>query len=387
MDSEPDTPGPSINFISESDHPQAPELEADEEEFDELNSDLDEEDPGPSIERIPGESLLPSLRLESIIKVPPEGVTGKLALSKEGLFILSVATEEFIKRLGQGGHRQASVEQRNVVNYRDLAATTRQYQEFMFLQETIPTPVSLAEAIQLREAHAKEMLEDDPALATAATLSSTAGTAASTSKAKTKKSTANGKDKQYRNSSISRGTSQRDYDESSTSLGPGHTSQTSTSTRGGRDSGWTRWSNGQNSAADPELAVAPHRNGSSSSAHPATTGVNGHTPTLPRAGEAEAPATQHPSLRQPSVSSPWGSGLLDSSVSRPAESAAPSRPSNHAVNGSPARPPTSTASGFGEPPTAESASTTTRGSGGSSSTSLSLVAQNPGRTIYSQTKP
>ena len=62
-----------------------------------------------------------------------------------------------------------------------VAASTQQYQEFMFLRgkyrfvspvisadlvlDTIPAPITLAEAIQLRQAKEKEILEDDPALA------------------------------------------------------------------------------------------------------------------------------------------------------------------------------------------------------------------------------
>jgi hypothetical protein len=63
-DSVPPSKAPSVV----SDHPQALDLDPEEEELDELNSDLDD-DAGPGIERIPGESLLPSLRLESIIQV------------------------------------------------------------------------------------------------------------------------------------------------------------------------------------------------------------------------------------------------------------------------------------------------------------------------------
>lgn len=63
-----------------------------------------------------------------------------------------------------------------------VAASTHQYQEFMFLKgmpvtplhrnfaintyiDTIPTPISLADAMQLRVNKEKERLEDDPALA------------------------------------------------------------------------------------------------------------------------------------------------------------------------------------------------------------------------------
>jgi hypothetical protein len=269
---------------------------------------------------------------------------GSLALSKEGLFILSVATvcfllfplrqpcstrviqqEEFIKRLAQGGHRQASAERRTSVNYRDmgasppsspqpfltfLAATTQQYQEFMFLQgwrlcsneissysslkETMPSPVSLSEALQLRELHEKEMLEDDPALAAPTTYSSTAGYTPSTSKPKAKSRAANGKDKQNRHGSSSRAHSQVrwDYEDTPASNGHSHAAATaSTSTRGGRESGWTRWPNGQNFiAVDP---AGPQHNGFTSLAHQRPgpmPSANGHTPAPPQPRDAENPA-------------------------------------------------------------------------------------------------
>lgn len=107
---------PSSSFL-----PFAEPIEVDteaEDEVDQLDSDSEAEDhalgtsskkTGSSREtdRPPGQSLLPALRLESIIKadgtehfhlsqmrilIPSSGGTGSLALSKEGLFILSVAT-------------------------------------------------------------------------------------------------------------------------------------------------------------------------------------------------------------------------------------------------------------------------------------------------------
>ncbi|KAG6894652.1 hypothetical protein C0993_011066 [Termitomyces sp. T159_Od127] len=49
-----------------------------------------------------------------------DGVTGNLSLSKEGLFILSVAAEEFIKKMAQAGHLRASNERRTAVDYSDM---------------------------------------------------------------------------------------------------------------------------------------------------------------------------------------------------------------------------------------------------------------------------
>ncbi|KAK0244197.1 hypothetical protein EDD85DRAFT_807145 [Armillaria nabsnona] len=108
-----------------------------------------------------GQTLLPGTKLENIISA--DGVTGSLSLSKEALFVLSIATEEFIKRLAQGGLRQAKSERRSAVQYQDMAATTLQYQEFRFLQDTIPTAISLADALYLREETEKQLFDEDPA--------------------------------------------------------------------------------------------------------------------------------------------------------------------------------------------------------------------------------
>ncbi|KAF9481161.1 hypothetical protein BDN70DRAFT_803975 [Pholiota conissans] len=144
-------------------------------EVDQLDSDTDPEADAakPSVpkngnalrpgERIPGHTLLPGVRLENIIQA--DGVTGNLALSKEGLYVLSIATEEFIKRLIQAAHREASAHRRNQINYTDMATTAQQYQEFMILADTIPIPVTLADAFMLRQDKERELLEDNPALA------------------------------------------------------------------------------------------------------------------------------------------------------------------------------------------------------------------------------
>lgn len=84
-------------------------------------------------------------------------------MSKEAMFILSIATEEFVKRLAEAGRRQANAARRSTINYRDVASATHQYPEFNFLRETIPEPISLAQALALREAKAKEIIETNPA--------------------------------------------------------------------------------------------------------------------------------------------------------------------------------------------------------------------------------
>ncbi|KAK7469226.1 hypothetical protein VKT23_003715 [Stygiomarasmius scandens] len=152
--------------IEENEEDEEVDQLVDEDESAEDPDDTAEEDPpGPSSRagRIPGQTLLPAVRLENIMQA--DGVTGSLAMSREGMFILSAATEEFIKRITQGGHREATAEGRSTIHYHDMANTTRQYQEFMFLQDIMPTPMSLTDALELREAREKELFNDDPSQA------------------------------------------------------------------------------------------------------------------------------------------------------------------------------------------------------------------------------
>ena len=148
--------------------PEIPESDV-EDEVDQLDSDSEvgetanealakKNDPIDG-QRVPGQSLLPAVRLENIITAEGTllqvlvnwfllkvciliiilaGVTGSLALSKEGLFMLSIATvrlslwipgrcgpltsikEEFIKRMAEAGHLKATSERRTTVTYPDM---------------------------------------------------------------------------------------------------------------------------------------------------------------------------------------------------------------------------------------------------------------------------
>ncbi|KAH7909026.1 hypothetical protein BJ138DRAFT_1090217 [Hygrophoropsis aurantiaca] len=110
-------------------------------------------------ERVPGSSLISASRIKDIVETE-----NAFVMSKEATFLLSIATEEFIKRMTQAGQRHASALRRTTVNYADMASSTKQYQEFMFLQDTIPEPISLADALERRDAREKEVLEANPAL-------------------------------------------------------------------------------------------------------------------------------------------------------------------------------------------------------------------------------
>ncbi|KAI0051155.1 hypothetical protein FA95DRAFT_1603032 [Auriscalpium vulgare] len=111
-------------------------------------------------ERVPGISLLPQNRLENILRA--DGEAGPM--SKEAQFALSVATEEFIKRLAHAGYQRARAQQRAVISYRDMAAVASQQSSMFFLQDIIPSPVPLTLALERRALKAKELIDEDPAL-------------------------------------------------------------------------------------------------------------------------------------------------------------------------------------------------------------------------------
>ncbi|KAI0648082.1 hypothetical protein C8Q79DRAFT_551981 [Trametes meyenii] len=155
--------------------------EIDEEEIDQLDSGLDdeEEDMEPEVEedessssfkgrrklgvRVPGHTLVPQDKLDNILQAEGAGAH----MSKEAVFMLSVATEEFIKKLAEAGYRQTTSENRQHVQYRDLATLTQRH-EFKFLDDTVPIPMSITEAMTLRAAKERELLEDDPAVSAVA---------------------------------------------------------------------------------------------------------------------------------------------------------------------------------------------------------------------------
>jgi hypothetical protein len=98
-------------------------------------------------------------------------------------------------------------------------------------------------------------------------------------------------------------------------------------------------------------------------------------------------ALQHPNYWQRSA--PWATGLLDASASRQTDSVSAPRAQTQAVNGSSARPSDSA------PQTSVPAASSTAVETATPPIQVldrpggppSLVAQNPGRTIYSQAKP
>jgi histone H3/H4 len=86
-----------------------------------------------------GKSLLPFARVQKIIKADKDIPI----VAKEAVFLISVATEEFIKRLTEASRRVANGEKRVTVQQRDIATVVHSATEFVFLDEIIPRPQSV----------------------------------------------------------------------------------------------------------------------------------------------------------------------------------------------------------------------------------------------------
>ncbi|KAF9068638.1 hypothetical protein BDP27DRAFT_1327039 [Rhodocollybia butyracea] len=80
-----------------------------------------------------GKSLLPFSRVQKIIKADKDIPI----IARDATFLISLAAEEFIKRLCQAGKRVAEKERRTTVQHKDIATVVRKADEFMFLDEII----------------------------------------------------------------------------------------------------------------------------------------------------------------------------------------------------------------------------------------------------------
>jgi len=96
--------------------------------------------------REPGKSLLPISRVQKIIKADKEIPI----IAKDATFLISIATEEFIKRLSQAGHSVSEREKRSIVQHRDIATVVRRADEFLFLEDIMPWTTSDALAKRMK---------------------------------------------------------------------------------------------------------------------------------------------------------------------------------------------------------------------------------------------
>jgi len=86
------------------------------------------------VAKVAGKSLLPFSRVQKIIRADKE----ISIIAKDATFLISLATEEFIKRLADASRRVAEREKRTTVQHKDIATIVRKADEFLFLEEIIP---------------------------------------------------------------------------------------------------------------------------------------------------------------------------------------------------------------------------------------------------------
>ncbi|TFK20602.1 histone-fold-containing protein [Coprinopsis marcescibilis] len=86
------------------------------------------------LERELGKSLLPISRVQKIIKADKD----ISIVAKDATFLISLATEEFIKRICEAGSKAASRENRTTVQAKDIATVVRRVDEFLFLEDILP---------------------------------------------------------------------------------------------------------------------------------------------------------------------------------------------------------------------------------------------------------
>ncbi|KAG6903291.1 hypothetical protein C0995_000186 [Termitomyces sp. Mi166 len=98
-----------------------------------------QKDPLPLV-REAGKSLLPFSRVQKIIKADKGLTFGQEIpiVAKDATFLISLATEEFIKRLTEAGKMVAEREKRATVQHKDIATVVRRADEFLFLEEIVP---------------------------------------------------------------------------------------------------------------------------------------------------------------------------------------------------------------------------------------------------------
>ncbi|KIJ59462.1 hypothetical protein HYDPIDRAFT_140554 [Hydnomerulius pinastri MD-312] len=103
-------------------------------------------------EREPGKSILPFSRVQKIIKADKD----LPIVAKDATFLISLATEEFIKRLSEACQKLAEREKRTTVQQKDIASIVRRADEFLFLEEIISFQRTEIPAKRKPQAHRDE---------------------------------------------------------------------------------------------------------------------------------------------------------------------------------------------------------------------------------------
>lgn len=91
---------------------------------------------GKEATREAGRNPFPVSRVQKILKADAE----LPMVSKEAVFLISVAAEKFIERLAQAGQRTAERQSRATIQERDICAVVRGVEEFTFLWDVLSDP-------------------------------------------------------------------------------------------------------------------------------------------------------------------------------------------------------------------------------------------------------
>ncbi|KAG8945318.1 hypothetical protein FRC00_010141 [Tulasnella sp. 408] len=82
--------------------------------------------------------------------------------TKEAVFLIAVATEEFIKKLARAGQAQARREGRLTVQQKDLAIAVKQNEGLSFLEDIIPQSMPATTALDKREKKLQQQPQKAP---------------------------------------------------------------------------------------------------------------------------------------------------------------------------------------------------------------------------------
>ncbi|KAL4402875.1 protein heterodimerization protein [Malassezia pachydermatis] len=91
-----------------------------------------------------GTSVFPMARADSSVDI----------CSKEATFLISVATELFVKKFAEEGCNNARLDKRKMIRYDDMAKAVSQNEYLDFLREVVPTAIPLSVAMKQREERA-----------------------------------------------------------------------------------------------------------------------------------------------------------------------------------------------------------------------------------------
>ncbi|KAI5449588.1 hypothetical protein NCC49_004518 [Naganishia albida] len=103
-------------------------------------------------DRVPGTTSLPVARVKRILGADEDLQN----IGKEALFLLSIATEQFLKRMADSAYLKARMDGRTTITMRDLSSAVKQNPEMEFLSDIVPAAVPLTTALASRKKNAQD---------------------------------------------------------------------------------------------------------------------------------------------------------------------------------------------------------------------------------------